>query len=263
MKKIALVTGASSEIGIKISEKLVKTGFIVFAGVINLKQTYYLSQHVEPVILDVTKDDQIKKVYAKLEKKYGKLDLLVNLAGIASGGRLVEFDENIFRTMLDVNVMGAFKMIKMFYPLLKRTKNAKVINVTSLAGIISFPDASAYCASKHALEALGQSVRYELIREGIWVTNLVPGAVNTNKVVKLNYKTLRDKSWFIRQIIPMLSTVEIASAVINIANKEHPPARILLGNDTKLYNFVRFFIPEIIWERLVLMRYREMNRLAV
>lgn len=251
MKKIALVTGAGSEIGKKICEGLLKEGFIVYAGVRDSKETVLISDSIVRVILDVTKNDQIRKVLDMIKRKESKLDVLINVSGVTVNGSAVETKEEDFILMLNVNVLGAFRMIKYFFPLLKKVRNSKVINITSMCGIASFPNMVLYSSSKHALEALGQGMRVELIKEGVWLTNIVPGAIASEGPVKLDYKPMREKYILIKFLMPMVSRKEVANSVLKVVMSKKPPMRILLGNDTKLVDLVKRILPDYLWDKMI------------
>lgn len=251
MKRIALVTGASSELGKKISEKLINGGYYVYAGVLDLKEDVVNSKHIGVVILDVTNNGLIKGVFNKIMKEQGKLDLLVNVAGITINGLTIDIKEEDFKQMLDVNVLGTFRMIKHFFPLLKKINNSKIINITSMTGMASFPNAVCYSASKHALEALGQGVRSELLKHHIWTTNIAPGAIDSGKKVSLNYKPMREKYKLIKYLFPMVTYDKVASAVIDVDNFDEPPMHVLLGNDTKVVYLIKKLLPDFLWDRVL------------
>lgn len=255
-KKVALVTGATSELGKKIIGRLSSEGYRVYAGMSSPKKSAYSPHQIKFVRLDITKNSQIKKLFKRVDKESGQLDVLVNVAGITINGPAVELEEEDFVKMLNVNVLGAYRMIKQFFPLLKNSKNANVINITSLAGVAAFPNSAAYCASKHALEALGQGMRSELLRDGIWLTNVAPGAIVSGKKVKLDFKPMREKYKLVKLLMPLATVDEVTSAVLQAIESKRPPMRILVGNDTKLVNLVKKILPNSLWDKFVLLMWK-------
>lgn len=181
MKNI-LVTGASTGIGKAAAHMLAKRGFRVFAGV--RRETdggalRVLHENIIPVMCDVTSSDCLSQLLAVIKKETsGILDGLVNNAGIAEGGPVelstVADLEKVFAT----NVTGPFRLVQMMLPLLRAAKG-RIVNISSIAGLISLPGVGVYAASKHALEALSDAWRVELHNQGIKVILIEPGNVET------------------------------------------------------------------------------------
>lgn len=256
MKTVALVTGAASLPGREVVDRLAREGFFVYAGTRHPKNFALKDPKIEAVQLDVTKKEEIIKVVQKIANKFGRLDVLINLAGVTVHGSFLKLEEESFKDMLDVNLFGVYRAIKYFFPLLKKSKSGRIINITSLTGIASFPNMAAYSASKHALEALGQGVRSELLKEGVWLTNIAPGAVSSDKEVKLDYKPMRERYKLINFLMPMVTRQEIAGSILEVINSQNPPMRILLGNDVKIVNLIKRILPNFLWDKLVLALWR-------
>jgi NAD(P)-dependent dehydrogenase (short-subunit alcohol dehydrogenase family) len=139
-----------------------------------------------PLVFDVTREDQIRDAAACVASKVGAEGLsgLVNNAGISRPGPLSETPPSVVREHLEINVMGVVHVTKAFLPSLRpqagRTQPpGRIVNISSLSGRIAYPFMGAYAASKHALEALSDSWRRELILYGIDVITIEPGAIRT------------------------------------------------------------------------------------
>jgi NAD(P)-dependent dehydrogenase (short-subunit alcohol dehydrogenase family) len=181
-----LITGASTGIGRACALHLCATGFHVFAGVRKegdgeaLRQSAagVLSSGVlTPLLLDVTEEASIRAAY-EVVAQCGALDGLVNNAGVARLGPLEYFPIADLRLQMEVNVIGAVAVTQAFLPLLRESKG-RVVNIGSVSGLCALPFASAYAASKHALEAVSDSLRVELRPWGIHVAIIEPGNVET------------------------------------------------------------------------------------
>lgn len=183
--KVALVTGGRGGIGRAICERFLAEGAMVFAG--DLSDTGSLSASprgsTEFVPLDVTCEDQVKAAMARIDSAAGKLDVLVNAAGI-------EIEKTIEHTTLEewnrcfaVNVTGMFLTCKYALPLLRKAtaggSTASVINFGSYDGFIADPGLAAYCASKGAVHALTRAMACDHGPEGIRVNAICPGYVDT------------------------------------------------------------------------------------
>jgi NAD(P)-dependent dehydrogenase (short-subunit alcohol dehydrogenase family) len=169
--RTALVTGASSGIGAACAERLARSGWRVLAGV---RREGDAPEGTEELLLDVTDPAQIQAASERVEELQG----LVNNAGIALGGPLefVPLDE--LRKQLEVNVVGQVAVTQALLPALRRGRG-RVVFVGSISGKSALPFLAPYSASKHALEAIADSLRVEVAPWGISVTIVEPGTVKT------------------------------------------------------------------------------------
>jgi NAD(P)-dependent dehydrogenase (short-subunit alcohol dehydrogenase family) len=169
--RTVLVTGASSGIGAACAERLARSGWRVLAGV---RREGDAPEGTEELLLDITDDAQIQAA----SESVGELHGLVNNAGIALAGPLefVPLDE--FRKQLEVNIIGQVAVTQAFLPALRRGRG-RVVFIGSISGKSALPFLAPYSASKHALEAIADSLRVELAPWGIGVTIVEPGTVKT------------------------------------------------------------------------------------
>jgi NAD(P)-dependent dehydrogenase (short-subunit alcohol dehydrogenase family) len=167
----ALVTGASSGIGQACAVQLAQAGWRVLAGV---RRAGDAPEGTEEVLLDVTIDEQIQAAAARVEELHG----LVNNAGIALAGPLELIPVDELRHQLEVNLVGQVAVTQAFLPTLRRAKG-RVVFMGSIAGRSALPFLGPYAASKHALEAVADSLRVELRPFGIHVSIVEPGTIKT------------------------------------------------------------------------------------
>ncbi|MGZ8256285.1 MAG: SDR family oxidoreductase [Gallionella sp.] len=187
MQKIILITGASSGFGRDTAETLAAAGHKVFAGVRdvagrNLAVADALrSKGIEPVALDVTSDPSVNAaIAAVLAKSGGKLDVVINNAGIASAGVSETFTPEQLRDVFEVNVFGMQRVLRAVLPTLRKQGDGLIINTGSILGRVTFPFFGLYGASKFAVEAMTDSYRYELSQLGVDVVLVQPSAYPTN-----------------------------------------------------------------------------------
>lgn len=183
MKNYAIVTGASTGIGFASVKMLAEKGYFVLAGVRSLDDQVRLedlSPHIQAFILDVAKSDSIAKAFAEIEPliKEAKTVSLVNNAGIAVPGPIEGIKIQDFKYQFDVNVFGLVEWTQLLIPIIRKTKG-KIINISSISGLITSPFFGAYAASKHALESLSDALRRELLRFGVEVILIEPGPIRT------------------------------------------------------------------------------------
>lgn len=187
MKKTILITGASSGFGRDTAEKLAATGHHVFAGMRDISgrnaatAADLRAKGIEIVELDVTNDVSVEAAIASLlVKTGGKLDVLVNNAGVASAGVSEGFTPEQLRDVFEVNVFGIQRVLRAVLPTLRKQGDGLVINTGSILGRVTFPFFGLYGASKFAVEAMTDSYRYELSQLGVDVVLVQPSAYPTN-----------------------------------------------------------------------------------
>lgn len=184
MKKVILVTGASSGIGEATAIELAKAGHILVLGARRIERLKKLADRIETegglaraYPLDVTSRDQFKSVVASIVEEFGRLDVLVNNAGLMPLSPLNALKVDEWERMIDVNVKGVLYGIESVLPLMEKQHSGQVINLASIAAHYVFPTASVYCATKHAVRAISDGLRLET--DTIRVTSISPGVVQS------------------------------------------------------------------------------------
>jgi NAD(P)-dependent dehydrogenase (short-subunit alcohol dehydrogenase family) len=155
-----LITGAARGIGRATAHVLANRGHSVIATDISAPSG---SEGIQAQVLDVTSDDSV----ARCLQEVGPLDAIVNNAGIAGGGPVEGYPLDGFRQMLETNTLGALRVIQAVLPAWRKRGSGVIVNVSSVSGRVSSPLEAAYCASKFALEALTESLRFEVGHFGI------------------------------------------------------------------------------------------------
>jgi NAD(P)-dependent dehydrogenase (short-subunit alcohol dehydrogenase family) len=175
-QRAVLVTGASTGIGRKITERLAAEGWFVYAGARKDKDLAELDaiENVQSVRLDVTSAADIAAAVETITKAGRGLYGLVNNAGVAIRAPLVETKEEDFHYVMDVNVYGPYRITKAFSPLVIAEKG-RVTTISSISGILSAPGLGVYSMSKHAIEAFGDALAAEMAPLGVQVSLIEPG----------------------------------------------------------------------------------------
>ena len=177
--KAVLISGASTGIGFRLAERLARMGYRVYAGARKPEDLARLSRahnNISPVEMDVTQPQQVESVIALLEQE--QLVALINNAGIAMVGPMEAINAEEFESQLQVNLIGSYRLIRACTPLLRKTRG-RIINISSTSGLVGWPFAGVYVASKYGLEGLSDVLRVELGRFGIRTVLINPGAVDT------------------------------------------------------------------------------------
>ena len=192
-KQAVLVTGASSGIGRNITELLASKGYFVYAGARSQQDLDALNalENVQAVRLDVTVQDEIDAAVETVRKGGRGLYGLINNAGVFTGGPLIETDIGELQWLFDVNVYGVFRVTQAFAPLIIEAKG-RVINISSISGVLEWPMGGLYTMSKHAVEAYNDTLALELARFGVSVSAIEPG--NFRSDITMNARARMAKS---------------------------------------------------------------------
>ncbi len=182
---IVLCTGCRSGFGLLIAETAARAGHTVYAGLRDLATKDELMARskgldVRPVQLDVVDPAQREAAVAAIVEEHGRIDALVNNAGIALGGFQEQIAEDELRRMFDVNVFAPFALTKLCLPHMRAQRSGVVINVTSMAGRQAMPGLGGYAGSKFALEGMTEALRHELRPFGVRVVLVEPGPYKTD-----------------------------------------------------------------------------------
>lgn len=180
MKKVILITGASSGMGKVFAQDLAKEGHIVYGAARRTDLLDDLKQKgVHTLTLDVTNDESMKSCVQTILEKEGRIDVLVNNAGYGSYGTIEEVSMEEAKRQLDVNVFGLARMTQLVLPGMRKQKSGKIINISSIGGKIATPFGAWYHASKFAVEGMSDSLRLEVAPFGIDVVVIEPGGIKS------------------------------------------------------------------------------------
>ncbi|MGH2665620.1 SDR family oxidoreductase [Flavobacterium sp.] len=178
MSKVVLITGGSSGIGKSVGEFLHQKGFTVYGTSRNPEK---IQNSVFPLVgLDVREVHSIQKAVAEIIEKSGRIDIVINNAGVGITGPIEEIPTQEIKNNFEINLFGPIEVIKAVLPQMRSQKSGLIINITSIAGYMGLPYRGIYSASKGALELITEALRMETKSFGIHITNVAPGDFATN-----------------------------------------------------------------------------------
>jgi short-subunit dehydrogenase len=256
--RTAVVTGAGSGIGQAIAVALSRRGchlalvdidearMAETAGQI-AAQGVRVSQHR----LDVSGAAAVATFPDQVMAEHGGADLLVNNAGVALGGTFEQISGADFEWLFAINFFGVVRMTRAFLPLLRRSEEGHVVNISSLYGLIAPPGQTAYAASKFAVRGFSMSLQHELRGTGIGVTVVHPGGVATSiaKNARMAQSIPAEEVVRKRRVAEALLTMPPQTAAeIIIRGVERRKARILVGLDAKIVSTIERIFPVSYWK---------------
>ena len=234
-QKIALVTGATSGIGQATARKMAAAGIrLVLCGrradrLEQVKQELSPLTGVITLLFDVRDSKQVADAINSLPDEWKNIDILVNNAGNAHGlspiqdGELSDWD-----AMIDGNVKGLLYVSRAVMPFMVKRKTGHIVNLSSVAGKYTYANGAVYCASKRAVEAISEGMRLDLTQHGIKVTNIAPGAVETEFSL-VRFKGDAEKAQKVYEGFDPLTPDDIADAIVYAVSA---PARVNIADIT-------------------------------
>lgn len=265
--KVVLVTGGSSGIGKSIGIFLKSKGFIVY-GTTRDKSTYPGFDHFELLELDVRKPTSIVGAISTLIAREGRLDVLINNAGIGITGPIEETPHEEILKAFDTNFNGPLHMSKAVLPFMREQQGGLIINITSIAGYMGLPYRGIYSASKGALELVTEALRMETKHFGIRFTNLAPGDFATNIAAgRYHAPVLEDSPYKVpygntldlmnRHVDNGKDPMLVAYMVYKIIHTKNPKVHYKVGEFMQKFSlFLKKVLPDKVYEKLIMNHYK-------
>ncbi|WP_277182588.1 oxidoreductase [Caballeronia sp. BR00000012568055] len=244
-KPVWFITGCSTGFGRELALKTLNLGYPTVITARNPAAIEDLARQFPDLALslklDVTQPDQVQAALKDALAKLGRIDVLVNNAGIGYFGSFEESDDAEVRKMVDINFWGLVDMTRAVLPQMRKQKSGTVVNISSIGGIIAFPGVSFYHATKFAVEAISESMSHELAPLGVKVLIVEPGPFRTDwagRSANEAPRTIEDYAATAQARTDMIRNysgkqpgdpVRATEAIIQAVESENPPLRLLLG----------------------------------
>lgn len=266
MKKVALVTGASSGIGRETALLLRDKGYIVYGAARRTEKMKDLeAAGVRLLAMDVTDEAAMVNGIESLLQAEGRIDVLVNNAGYGSYGALEDVPLSEARYQFEVNIFGMARLTQMVLPHMRAQRSGRIVNISSIGGKIGEPHGAWYHATKYAVEGLSDSLRMELREFGIDVVIIEPGAIITEwatiarqKMLEVSgntaYKelTIKHAAMFARADKAGSEPVVVARTIVKSILAARPKTRYATGGGAGIILLVRRVLSDRLFDRLML-----------
>ncbi|CDO94632.1 unnamed protein product [Kluyveromyces dobzhanskii CBS 2104] len=256
--QVVLITGASSGIGLSTAKTLLDAGYQVY-GTSRKGQVPGKEFPFHMVKLDVTDEKSVADAVEEVISKAGKIDVLVNNAGIAlKWGAVEECSTELARTIFETNFFGIHRMTRAVVPHMRAKGYGRIVNISSVAGFSPVPYMALYCSTKHAVEGYSESLDHELKGLGIRVSTVEPGMIKTdmgdaNLPVDEEVPVYKEIKTKLEKSIEKQGTEEpkvIAAAVLKIIRSKNPKTRNAVGK-AKLFSYLHSYSPGWLFDRIL------------
>jgi len=256
-RPVAIVTGASGGIGEAAARALHAGGYRVFGTSRRARATD--AAGIEYLACDVTSDDSVQAAVRDVLATAGRIDLLVNNAGVGLVAGAEESSLQQAKSLFDVNVFGLIRMTKAVLPIMRQQRAGRIVNISSVMGLIPAPFMALYSASKHAVEGYSESLDHEVRSSGVRVVLVEPAYTRTafeGNVYQADqqldvYQSARaNAEGVLRDEMKTADTPElVASAVVKASTAANPQRRYAAGKMARQVSLLRRFVPASAFDR--------------
>ncbi len=265
--KTILITGASSGIGLATATRLNQLGYTVYGTSRKPSQQPYPFTMLE---LDINNANSLRDCLEQIKQP---IDILINNAGYDLYSAAEETTETELRAQLETNFFGAVRVTQAVLPQMRTRGAGKIIQISSVGGLFALPFNSAYAASKFALEGYSESLRYELLPFGIYVSLIEPGQVNTESLatsiitgrqpLAIYQNAAQTTANKLRSEAEKtgLSVDSVVKSITQVVQVTKPKLRYAVGNIAKYLPLLRYFLPSS-FEQMMLQRFQPIKTIT-
>lgn len=273
-KPVVLLTGASTGLGLSIARQLIQNGYrtILTARQASLPRFaeagIFEGENIKLRPLDVMSAEDREALLSEInssQNSWGPVDILINNAGFAYRSVLEHVEQPELLKQMITNFWGPMELVRGVLPAMRSRRHGKIINISSVGGMMAMPTMSVYSASKFALEGASESLYYEVKPWNISVTLVEPGFINSNSFDKTRYTTLSGRSMrdpseayyghyrFMTQFIAKLMSYsptkpdDIAKQIMKVIQKKNPPLRVPATWDALIFDWLRRALPRSLY----------------
>jgi len=264
MNRVVLITGASAGIGKETAKLLLQKGYVVYGAARRIEQMHDIAQLGAHILsLDITQDTSIQACIDTIISEQGRIDVLINNAGYGSYGAIEDVPIQEAKRQFEVNVFGLARITQLVLPYMRNQKHGYIVNISSVAGKTYSPLGGWYHASKHALEGLSDSLRFEVAPFGIHVIIIEPGLIQTewgdialHSAVQSSGNTVYAS--YVQGLQNIFSRIKspshpkvIARTIMKAISTQNPKTRYVAGSGAKPLLFLRSIISDKCYDRIM------------
>lgn len=253
MQKVILITGISTGFGRKTAELLAEKGYKVYGTV---RKETGINSLIQVIKMDLTDQPSVHKAVQQVIEKEGRIDILINNAGMHTGGAIETTPVENAKIQLDTNIMGMVYMLQEVLPYMRKQNSGTIINFSSIGGLMGLPFQGFYSASKFAIEGLSEALRMEIKQFKIKVIVINPGDFHTNNTTnRRNFLNAFEGDAYASQFEKSLAVIEkdenggwlpeiLAQKLVKIIGKKNPSHRYVIASmEQKLAVVLKRILP--------------------
>jgi NAD(P)-dependent dehydrogenase (short-subunit alcohol dehydrogenase family) len=267
MRKIILITGISSGFGRQTANLLAEKGHIVYGTIRNECET---SDLVNVLRMDLTDNESIKKVVKDIAGKEGRIDVLINNAGMHTGGPIETSPEKNIRLQMDTNFIGTVNLTMEVLPVMRNQGGGTIINFSSIGGLMGLPFQGFYSAAKFAIEGFSEALRMEVGKFNIKVVVINPGDFHTSNTANRRsfLSPTGPEDPYQKQFETTLSVIEkdeakgwdpaiLARKIVKVAESKNPSQRYIISSfEQKLAVLLKYVLPGKLFMKILGSHYK-------
>lgn len=270
-RKVVLITGASKGLGLCLSKQLQESDFHLILTARESSLARFAIENIEENEniwirpLDITNVSQRKQLISELDSELGGVDILINNAGVSYRSVVEHVNDDYRNAQMDVNFMSVMELTRIVLPKMREKRSGRIVNISSVGGMMAMPTMAVYSASKFALEGATEALYYEVKPWNIKVTLIEPGFINSSSFMDTQYTDLSKSSVensddpyyqhyqnmgpFIGRTMRLSpATAEgVAAKIVKIINSKNPPLRVLATPDAVLFGLMRRLLPRRVY----------------
>lgn len=274
-EQVVLVTGASTGIGLALTRALLPTPYrlVLTARHASLERFKEMGVEASDRVwlrpLDVTQPQEGDGLVAEIEEKWGGVDILINNAGVAYRAVMEHLEDRDEEDQFHINYLGPLHLIRLVLPGMRKRRRGRIINLSSVGGMMAMPTMGGYSASKFALEGASEALWYELKPWGVHVTLVEPGFVNSKSFKNALFTAASGKSLidaqdpyhhyygnltrFIEKMMGRSPTTpeRIARIILSIMTRKNPPLRVSATWDAVFFSLLRRILPQRLYHHIL------------
>ncbi len=260
MMKVVLITGISSGFGFAIAQRLAKGNYRVYGTV---RKEIDLIPNVNYLYMDVVSDESVKQAIDEVQQKEGRIDVLINNAGVGIAAPLEFTKITDIKYLMDVNFLGAVRVIQTVLPIMRKQSSGLIISISSIGGLIGLPYQGIYSAGKFALEGFCQALYHEVRQFNIKVLIINPGDFATRFTANRLCAEKDDSTAVYPNFGKTLSKIEqdeknglhpdeLAKRIERLISKKNAPVRHVIASPLQKFSvFLKRILPEKLFYRII------------
>lgn len=267
MKKVILITGVSSGFGKQTARLLTEKGYCVYGTVRGNTEQYNLTNIIK---MDLTDHESLKKAAESVISREGRIDVLINNAGMHTGGPVETSPVENIRLQMETNFTGTVMLTKEVLPYMRKTGGGMIINISSIGGLMGLPFQSFYSAAKFAIEGFSEALRMEVAKYGIKVVVINPGDFHTNNSAnRRNYLApAMENDPYKKQFAETLEIIEkdetngwdpviLAKKMVGIVESKNPKQRYIIASfEQKMAVLLKYVLPPEWFRKIIENHYK-------